>query len=63
MHIVFNPGQLGEAQIGPFAHNLRTNLRCGYAQDVVCPIANVRISFMRGAHIGADAAEPQQITG
>ncbi|MNT15444.1 hypothetical protein D3C72_1504960 [compost metagenome] len=52
---------LGDAQIGAFADDLRTQLRGVDADGVIRPVAHLGIGFHRRLDVGADATEPQKI--
>ena len=52
---------LGHAQIGPFANGLGTQVFGIDAQAIIGWIADLSVAFARRLHIGADAAEPDQI--
>ena len=52
---------LGHAEVGAFADHLGAELGRRDAQRVVGAVAGLRVALARGAHVGADAAEPQQV--
>ena len=52
---------LGAAEIGAFADHLGADLRAGDADRIVGAVADLLVGLGRGAHIGADAAEPEQV--
>ncbi len=52
---------LGDAEIGALADDLRPDLGGGDADRVVGAVADLLVGLGGGAHIGADAAEPQKI--
>ena len=52
---------LGHAEIGALADHLAAQLGAGDADGVVGAVASRLVAFVRRAHIGADAAEEQQI--
>ena len=52
---------LRHAEIGALADHLAAQLRAGDADRVVGAVADLLVGLARGAHIGADAAEPEQI--
>ena len=51
---------LGHAEIGAFADHLRADLAARDADRIVGAVADLLVALRGGAHIGADAAEPQQ---
>ena len=52
---------LGHAEIGALADHLAVQLRAGDADGVVGAVADLIVGLVGRAHIGADAAEEQQI--
>ncbi len=52
---------LGDAEIGALADHLGPDFRGGDADGVVGAVADVGVALARGADIGADAAEPEQV--
>ena len=56
-------GALGDAEIGALADHLGANFRGGDADAVVGAVAGVGVGLGGSAHIGADAAEPEQVDG
>ena len=52
---------LRDAEIGALADDLDLELAGIDAQRVIGAVAGIGLAFVRGLHIGADAAEPQQI--
>src|SRR3546814_11412196 len=53
--------ELRHAEIGTLADHLRAQPLRVDAQRVVGPVADVEMAFRRGLHVGAYAAEPQQL--
>src|SRR3546814_17471829 len=58
---VFDAAELRHAEIGTLADHLRAQPLRVDAQRVVGPVADVEMAFRRGLHVGAYAAEPQQL--
>ena len=52
---------LRHAEIGALAHHLAAQRAAGDADRIVDAVADLIVGLARGADIGADAAEPQQI--
>ncbi len=52
---------LRDAEIGPLADHLRADLLGRNADRIIGAVAHLRIGFAGGAHIGADAAEPEKV--
>ena len=52
---------LGHAEIGAFADHLAAQILAGDANGIVGAVADRIVGFVRGANIGADAAEEDQI--
>ena len=52
---------LGDAQIGPFPDDFHLQLICINPDRIIGTVTGGRMSFMRGLHIGANAAEPEQV--
>jgi hypothetical protein len=58
---VLDPRRLGEAQVAALGDDPRPQFRRGDAHGVVGPIADLGVGLVRGLHVGADAAVPQQV--
>ena len=54
----FDAAQLGDTQIGAFAHHLGPDLIAIDAQTVIGAVARLQMGLRRGLDVGADAAEP-----
>ena len=52
---------LGHAEIGALADHLAVQIRADDADRVIGAVADLVVGLARSAHIGADAAEEQQI--
>ena len=52
---------LGEAEIGALADHARPHLVAVDAQRIAGAVAGVGMAFARGLHVGADAAEIEQV--
>ena len=59
----FDPPSLRDAEIGALADDLDLELAGIDAQAVIGAVAGIGLGFVRRLHIGADAAEPQEIGG
>ena len=57
----FDAAALGHAEIGALADHLAAQVAAGDADGVIGAVAGRFVAFARRAHIGADAAEEQQI--
>ncbi len=53
--------RLGHAQIGPLAHHLAAQLRSIDAHGVIGLVADLQLALGRRFHIGADAAQIEQL--
>ena len=60
-HAELDAGTLGDAEIGALADHLRPDVGGGDADRVVGTVADILVGLGGGAHIGADAAEPEQV--
>ena len=58
---VLDAAALGDAEIGALADHLARAARAVDAQRVVGAVADVGVALVAGLHVGADAAEPEQI--
>ena len=54
-------GALRHAEVGAFADHFRAHLGSRDAQGIVGAVADIGVRLGRGAQVGADAAEPEQI--
>ena len=58
---ILDAAALGDAEISTFADHLGADVGTGDAERVVGLVAGLGVGFGGGAHIGADAAEPEQV--
>ena len=58
---VLDAGALREAEVGALADDLAAQVRGVHAQGVVGAVADVGMALLAGLHVGADAAEPEQV--
>jgi hypothetical protein len=58
---IFDAAELGDAQIGAFAHDLGLDLATIDADGVIGAVANLEMGLGGGLDVGADAAEPQEV--
>ena len=61
MQAIVDAPRLGAAQIAAFADHAGAHIGAVHADRIIGRIAHIGMGLMRGLHIGADAAKPEQI--
>ena len=61
LHGELDASGLGEPQVGAFAHHLDPQVLAVHAHGVVGLVAHVEVALALGLHVGADAAQVEQL--